>query len=96
MKSITPTALQQLLREEPDTILIDVREPYENEAFNIGGALIPLGEIMQHATEIPTNKPVILYCRKGVRSAIAIQRLQAKYGMENLVNLDGGVDGWLR
>ncbi len=83
-----------MLIEQPDTILIDVRETFENEVFNIGGILLPLGEIMQHAAEIPTNRTVILYCRKGIRSAIAIQRLQARFGLENLVNLEGGLEAW--
>ncbi|MEO7311477.1 MAG: rhodanese-like domain-containing protein [Chitinophagaceae bacterium] len=94
MKSISPAALQKLLEEQPDTILIDVREPYENKAFNIGGALIPLGDIMRRSSEIPTGKPVILYCRKGIRSAIAIQRLEQKFGIDNLVNLEGGLEAW--
>lgn len=94
MKSISSKALRQLLIEQPDTILIDVREVFENEVFNIGGTLLPLGEIMQHAAEIPTDRPVIVYCRKGIRSAIAIQRLQARFGIENLINLEGGLEAW--
>jgi rhodanese-related sulfurtransferase len=94
MKSITAKALKQLLVAAPTTVLIDVREPYENEVFNIGGTLIPLGDIMQHAAAIPTHVPVVVYCKKGIRSAIAIQRLQAKYGMENLINLQGGLSNW--
>ncbi len=94
MKSISTKAFRLLLLEKPDSLLIDVREAFENEIFNIGGTLLPLGEIMKHAEEIPTDKPVIIYCRKGVRSAIAIQRLHARFGMENLVNLEGGLEAW--
>lgn len=72
-------------------LLIDVREPFEHEAYNIGGTLIPFGEIIKHAANIPKDKPVVLYCRKGVRSQIAIQRLEDKFGFTNLINLDGGL-----
>jgi rhodanese-related sulfurtransferase len=36
----------------------------------------------------------VMYCRKGIRSHIAIQRLQNKIPFENLVNLVGGIDDW--
>jgi len=94
MKIILPETLKRLMADEPDTVLIDVREQYEHQAFNIGGTLMPLGELMEHAGAIPTNRPVIIYCRKGIRSAIAIQKLEARFGMNNLVNLQGGLDAW--
>lgn len=77
-----------------DIRLIDVREPDEHEEFNIGGQLIPLGEIVQHIEEIEKSKPVILYCRKGIRSQVAIQRLQQKFPFINLYNLIGGTEAW--
>lgn len=91
MKEISLPELNQLLKENPALKLVDVREPYEHEAFNIGGQLIPLGDIISRAEEIVKDEPVIVYCRKGVRSAIAIQRLEEKFGFQNLINLSGGV-----
>lgn len=91
MKEISLVELDQLLKENPALKLVDVREAYEHEAFNIGGQLIPLGDIMGRAEEISKDEPVIVYCRKGVRSAIAIQRLEEKFGFQNLINLRGGV-----
>jgi rhodanese-related sulfurtransferase len=44
--------------------------------------------------KIPTDKPVIVYCKRGIRSQIAIQRLQEKFGFTNLINLRGGMDAW--
>lgn len=80
--------------EQPE--LVDVREPHEHDAFNIGGRLMPLGEIMAMGHQLPRDKPVILYCRKGVRSQIAIQRLEQKFGFTNLYNLHGGLQKWKR
>jgi rhodanese-related sulfurtransferase len=94
MHSITAKELWKLLQEKADVQLIDVREPAEHEAFNIGGKLIPMGEVIYHADEIEKEKPVIVYCRKGIRSQIAIQRLQEKFSFNNLYNLIGGTEAW--
>jgi rhodanese-related sulfurtransferase len=94
MQSITTTALQQKIDNKDNFQLIDVREPDEHNAFNIGGQLIPLGEITQQVEKIATDKPVIIYCRKGIRSQIAIQRLQEKFPFINLINLIGGTEAW--
>lgn len=74
-------------------LLLDVREEWEHEAFNIGGTNIPLGDLMGRKNELDVNVPVVLYCEKGVRSAIAIQRLEA-YGFTELYNLEGGMAAW--
>ena len=94
MNSITAIALKQKIDSGEDFQLIDVREPYEHNEFNIGGELIPLNEINQHIDTIATNKPVIIYCRKGIRSQLAIQRLQEKFPFTNLINLIGGTEAW--
>ena len=94
MNQITPTALQEKINSHQAFQLIDVREPAEHDSFSIGGELIPLGEIMDRKDLISTDKPVILYCKMGIRSQIAIQRLQDKYGFTNLYNLQGGIERW--
>lgn len=94
MQHITTEQLQQQLTENREFFLLDVREEYEHNEFNIGGTLIPLDEVIRKASEIPTNKPVVVYCRKGIRSQIAIQRLEEKFGFTNLINLKGGLEKW--
>jgi rhodanese-related sulfurtransferase len=94
MNSITVHQLQQKIEDGDDFQLIDVREPFEYAAFNIGGELIPLGTITNYIEKIAKDKPVVVYCRKGIRSQIAIQRLQQKYPFANLINLIGGTDAW--
>jgi rhodanese-related sulfurtransferase len=93
MKDISPHELTTWLESKKDFILIDVREEFERELFSIGGEHIPLGELITRRNEINKDKPVVLYCEKGIRSAIAIQRLEAM-GYENLYNLTGGVKEW--
>jgi rhodanese-related sulfurtransferase len=83
-----------LKKKAPDSYqLIDVREPQEHAAHNIGGLLIPLNELMAAHAQIATDVPVVIYCAKGIRSQIAIQRLEQKYEFKNLYNLRGGIAG---
>lgn len=95
MNHITPQELKKRI-DDGDLFLLDVREQTEHQEFNIGGKLIPLGELMLHSHEIPSDQTVIVYCKKGVRSQIAIQRLEEKLGLTNLINLKGGMDAWKR
>ncbi len=94
MQSITHIALKEKMDKAENFQLIDVREVDEHDEFNIGGDLIPLNEIAQQAGNVATDKPVIIYCRKGIRSQIAIQRLQEKFPFTNLFNLIGGTEAW--
>ena len=48
-----------------------------------------MGTILQNIQNIPTDKPVIFYCEKGIRSAIVIQKLEERLGYTNLINLTG-------
>lgn len=93
MNQITPSQLSAWLAEGKDFLLVDVREGWERELFNIGGVHIPMGELMAHVNELPRDKEVVLYCEKGIRTVIAIQRLEAA-GFQNLINLSGGMKAW--
>lgn len=93
MRQLTPAQLKERAAANNDFVLIDVREAWEHEAFNIGGLLIPMGEIASRLQEIPRERDVVLYCEKGIRSVIAIQRLEAA-GFNNLINLSGGMKAW--
>ncbi len=95
MKSITREGLKGWIKEQKDFVLVDVREEWEHQAYNIGGLLIPMGELMSQRNLIPQDKDVIIYCEKGIRSTIAIQRLESA-GYNNLINLQGGMSAWKR
>jgi rhodanese-related sulfurtransferase len=49
--------------------------------------------LFSRADALPRDKAVVLYCEKGIRSVIAIQRLEAA-GFTNLYNLAGGMKAW--
>jgi len=94
MKEIAADKLKHLIEnKDDDFILIDVREEWERTNYSIGGIHIPLGELIIRQLEIPKDKSVVLYCEKGIRSTIAIQRLEA-LGFHNLYNLTGGLKAW--
>ena len=94
MNSINVQQLNEWLKAGKEMQLIDVREPHEHEAFNLGGKLIPLSVITANSELIETGIPVVVYCRVGVRSQIAIQRLEGKFSFQNLLNLAGGTEAW--
>lgn len=93
MNQISPSELRSWVEAGRDFLLVDVREGWERETYNIGGVHIPMGELMSRANELPKNKDVVLYCEKGIRTVIAIQRLESA-GFHNLVNLSGGMKAW--
>jgi adenylyltransferase/sulfurtransferase len=71
--------------------LIDVREPSEYKIVQIGGTLIPLSTISEHADEIPKDLDVVFLCKSGIRSLKAIKELEEKFAFNNLYNLKGGI-----
>lgn len=75
--------------------LIDVREPHEYEAANIGAELIPLATVAANAARFEKDIKVVVHCRSGVRSAKAIRELEDKFGFDNLYNLKGGILAYL-
>jgi rhodanese-related sulfurtransferase len=96
MENITVEEVKKRMDAGEELHLVDVREPNENAEFNIGGILLPLGEIrsMQiDEIEDLKDKEVILYCRSGNRSAQAAMFLETM-GFENTKNLVGGVLAW--
>jgi rhodanese-related sulfurtransferase len=94
MKEITATQLKEKLDNKEDVQVIDVRDPHEHEMVNIGGELIPMSTLMDNADKIARDKPVVLYCRSGARSAAIINALEKQLGLNNLYNLKGGIKAW--
>ena len=91
MKHLSYTELQKMQQTDTPLQLIDVREPDEHTAYNIGGALIPLGVLLRHPEKIARDRPVILYCKRGIRSQLAIQRLTSRLPEVDFYNLTNGI-----
>ena len=91
MKETTVQELKQLIDTKADFQLIDVREQHEFDESNLGGELIPMGDVMDNTDKISKEKQVVIHCRSGKRSAAVIQALETQLGFKNLYNLKGGI-----
>ena len=96
MQTISVEQLKARLDAGETIHLLDVREPFEHENFNIGGVLLPLGKIQRLQTdEIDgwKGQEVVCYCRSGNRSGQACLILETA-GFEQVKNLSGGMNAW--
>ncbi|MGW7535594.1 adenylyltransferase/sulfurtransferase MoeZ [Amycolatopsis sp. NPDC054798] len=96
--TLTPAELKAKFDSGEDFALIDVREPHEYEIVNIKGAtLIPKDRILsgEALAELPQDKPIVLHCKSGARSAEALAALHAA-GFKDATHLGGGVLAWAR
>lgn len=94
MEEITALELKERLARGHKLQLLDVREPVEFEICNLGGDLIPLGELPKQTSRVRRDVPVVVICHHGFRSAQAINFLVQRYGYDNLLNLKGGIHAW--
>jgi rhodanese-related sulfurtransferase len=95
MRVMLAAQLADYLRSE-SPVLIDVREPWEFDICHIDNSInIPMGQIPQSLQQFENDSEFVLICHHGVRSMRVIQFLQAQ-SIENLINLEGGVDAWAR
>lgn len=94
--TLTPAQVDAALRSEAPPALIDVREPVEFEINRIAGAqLIPKGEIVSGRAigDLPHDRPIVLYCKTGIRSAEALAALK-RSGFDDAAHLQGGIVAW--
>lgn len=96
MQDITTDELKERLDNGESIVLIDVREPYEFEEFNIGGKLIPLATLPEHIAELEAykDKELVLLCRSGNRSGTAKRYLE-DLGFTGARNMTGGMLDWM-
>ncbi|GAB3570357.1 hypothetical protein GCM10027578_26530 [Spirosoma luteolum] len=89
---ITVQELKERLEKGETLNLIDVREPHEYEADNIGARLIPLGDLPYELDQLDglQDEEVIVHCRSGARSKTAQQILEQN-GFNNVRNVTGGM-----
>lgn len=98
-QKLAPRELADRLASGENIFLLDVREREEYDFCHLDGAvLIPVSLIPTEAgkghSRIPTDRPVVVYCHHGIRSANVANYLYAQAGYSNLYNLEGGIHAW--
>jgi rhodanese-related sulfurtransferase len=91
---ITASSAAAQLAEASHPLLIDVRTSGEWDKAHVDGALnLPLAQLSQRMSELPVDRPLIVYCASGYRSAIATSLL-LREGLSDVANLVGGLGAW--
>lgn len=94
--AISPAAFEAERLGSSPPVIIDVRAPGEHAILHVPGALlIPVDDIDQHVERLQPDRRTIVYCKSGVRSARAVQQLQA-HGFHDIASLSGGVIAWAK
>lgn len=95
LSEMTADQLRAWRSEGREHALLDVREPSEHAVASIDGAvLVPLGSLARSFDRLPRDRPVVVYCRSGARSARAVAQLRSA-GFD-AHNLAGGILAWER
>ncbi|MDV4149489.1 rhodanese-like domain-containing protein [Clostridium sp. AL.422] len=93
IKSINSSQAEKLIKSNEELLILDVRRPYEFKESRIVNSInIPVEEIEWEVEELENfkDKPILVYCKIGVRSSIACSFLESE-GFSNLYNLRGGI-----
>ncbi len=92
--TITAAELADMVERRERLLLVDVREPAEWEIVRIpGSVLIPKGDLPDRLAELPQDRPIVLYCKTGVRSAESLALLKGA-GFGDAMHVQGGVTAW--
>ncbi|MGE5352208.1 MAG: MBL fold metallo-hydrolase [Acidobacteriota bacterium] len=95
-ENVSSEELADMIKNEKDILLLDVREPFELMAFGMvpGVVNIPVGQITGRLNEIPHDKKVVVICQSGNRS-FEVSHYLSRNGFSNIYNLEGGTSGWI-
>lgn len=85
----------ETLRQQPETAVVDVRDEWEFDEFNLGGINIPLADIRARKTELLPYSTLIVVCTNGVRSRVAAKDFlrQPELATKTMYHLHGGLIG---
>jgi rhodanese-related sulfurtransferase len=85
-----------MLKENADLYLLDVRTPQEYFQARLAGAhLIPIDKFLARIGEVPTDRPLLIYCAVGARSSQVAEYLVRK-GYSEVYDLRGGIEAWAK
>ncbi|MGF1637861.1 MAG: molybdopterin-synthase adenylyltransferase MoeB [Cyclobacteriaceae bacterium] len=97
MNDIPAEALETMVKEDKNLMLLDVRELHEIPRLDgLQHLSIPLGQLNERIEECGDLEKMLVFCQSGVRSQRAIELLQQKYPERKLYNLKGGINQWIQ
>ncbi|MDT8444145.1 MAG: rhodanese-like domain-containing protein [Desulfuromonadales bacterium] len=92
--NLTAEEAFNLVGQSSDLFLLDVRTREESRQARLEGArLIPIDQFARRLAEVPKNRPILVYCAVGSRSAQVVNYL-ARQGYSEVYNLYGGIYSW--
>ena len=91
---ISAQELKEKFETDDDFQLIDIREKYEFNDFNIGGINIPMDDVIKHLRKLNVNKPIVFCCNEGLKSQALIIVLKRKLTNTQLYSLEGGITAY--
>ncbi len=92
--NVDSRTVQKMLKENAEVYLLDVRTPQEYFQARLAGAhLIPIDKFLARINEVPTDRPLIVYCAVGARSSQVAEYL-ARNGYPEVYDLRGGIEAW--
>ena len=83
----------ETLRHQPGAVVVDVRDEWEFDEFNLGGLNVPLPDIRTRRAELLSFDPIIVICTNGARSRVAAKDLlrQVGFTQKTIYHLHGGI-----
>ena len=75
----------EALRQQPDTAVVDVRDEWEFDEFNIGGLNVPLPDLRGRKAELLPYNSLIVICTNGARSRVAVKDLRRQPDFQHKV-----------
>ncbi len=92
VKHVLPEDAWEAIKNDV-AVIIDVREDYETVSYIENARFHPMDQILSWLPAVPTDIPVIILCKMGIRSA-HVARVLMEQGFSNAANLDGGFEAW--
>lgn len=91
MQFLKPTEINSKRNE---FFIVDIREKYEYDFCNINCLNIPMAELCDRISELPTDQTVVVMCKSGKRASALANLLTVDYNIMNLVVMEGGIEAW--
>lgn len=88
VRNISREELDNMLAAPEPALVIDLRDPEETSDPGFPCLRIPIYDLAGHVFSIPTDRPVVFYCRYGIKSVLAVNYLQSRHGFDNLFRLE--------